>query len=277
MPYAFPLSVQETYLKDKPQSFVNWHYHEELQVIYVLEGEITLAVQGGSYTVSAGEAIFVNANIGHMARSQNPQAAHILSLHFQPSILSLYHGSIIEQKYVLPFINDPMMQTATFSPDNPGEKSFLNGMKALFSAVEREEFGYELVVYSILLGLWKFLLDHTGDHKRRTQPKENAQARDMLLYLQEHYAERISLEELAELSHISKSASCRLFRAAYGCSPFAYLIDYRLQQSILLLRDETLSVAQVAERCGFNSTSYFIKTFREKIGLTPLQYRLSGQ
>ena len=275
MPFAFPISLHRTFLRDKPQGFTNWHYHEELQITYVVEGEITVTLQGASYTVKAGEAIFINANLSHMTTSNDPQTAQYVTLNFLSSMLTLFHGSVIEQKYYLPFRNDPLMQVATFSPDIAEEKQFILGLRALLTDIEKQEFGYELIAYSILLGLWKFLLDHTNDGSRRIQPTENEEARKLLVYLQEHYAERITLDELADQVHISKGACCRLFRASYGCSPFSYLIDYRLQQSIVLLADASLPVSQIAERCGFNSTSYFIKTFREKIGSTPLQYRLA--
>ncbi|MDD6062894.1 MAG: helix-turn-helix transcriptional regulator, partial [Oscillospiraceae bacterium] len=73
--------------------------------------------------------------------------------------------------------------------------------------------------------------------------------------------------------HVSKSECCRLFQSSYGCSIFTYLTDYRLQKSVLLLTDSLLSVLDISDMCGFNSTSYFIKRFREKVGMTPLQYR----
>nr|MCR5826030.1 helix-turn-helix transcriptional regulator [Oscillospiraceae bacterium] len=73
--------------------------------------------------------------------------------------------------------------------------------------------------------------------------------------------------------HLSEGECCRVFKSAYGCSIFTYLADYRLQKSIPLLADRTLSVTRIAELCGFNSPSYFIKRFREKVGMSPLQYR----
>ncbi len=143
----------------------------------------------------------------------------------------------------------------------------------LFRVLQDGGFGYELDAYSRLLNTWKLLLACNASEHAQHQPHERYEAKAMLAYLHEHYGERISLDDVSAHVHISKSECCRLFHASYGCSIFTYLSDYRLQKSILLLSDSQLSVLEISDLCGFNSTSYFIKTFREKVGMTPLQYR----
>ncbi len=272
MSYAFPLIVHETNLKDKPLGFNNWHWHEELQFTIVLEGEMVMTMQGENYLLHPGDGIFINSNIEHMTRPTTPQSARYLSLNVQPSLLTLFHGSVVEQKYYLPYIKEPHMQVVTFSSDGLEELLFAE-VNELFRVLQDGGFGYELDAYSRLLNTWKLLLAcNTAEHAQH-QPHERYEAKTMLAYLHEHYSERISLDDVSAHVHISKSECCRLFHASYGCSIFTYLSDYRLQKSILLLSDSQLSVLEISDLCGFNSTSYFIKTFREKVGMTPLQYR----
>lgn len=272
MSYAFPLIVHETNLKDKPLGFNNWHWHEELQFTIVLEGEMVMTMQGENYLLHPGDGIFINSNIEHMTRPTTPQSARYLSLNVQPSLLTLFHGSVVEQKYYLPYIKEPHMQVVTFSSDGLEELLFAE-VNALFRVLQDGGFGYELDAYSRLLNTWKLLLACNAAEHAQHQPHERYEAKAMLAYLHEHYSERISLDDVSAHVHISKSECCRLFHASYGCSIFTYLSDYRLQKSILLLSDSHLSVLEISDLCGFNSTSYFIKTFREKVGMTPLQYR----
>ncbi len=272
MSYAFPLIVHETNLKDKPLGFNNWHWHEELQFTIVLEGEMIMTMQGENYLLHPGDGIFINSNVEHMTRPTTPQSARYLSLNVQPSLLTLFHGSVVEQKYYLPYIKEPHMQVVTFSSDGLEELLFAE-VNELFRVLQDGGFGYELDAYSRLLNTWKLLLACNASEHAQHQPHERYEAKAMLAYLHEHYGERISLDDVSAHVHISKSECCRLFHASYGCSIFTYLSDYRLQKSILLLSDSQLSVLEISDLCGFNSTSYFIKTFREKVGMTPLQYR----
>lgn len=273
MSYAFPLIVHETYLKDKPLGFNNWHWHEELQFTIVLDGEMVMTLQGCNYTLRPGDGIFINSNIEHMSRPTTPDSARYLSLNVQPSLLTLFHGSVVEQKYYLPYIKEPQMQVVTFSRDGAGSILF-SEVNELFHVLQDGSFGYELTAYGKLLHAWDLLLRHSGTTPAlQTHLHERYEAKTILSFLHDHYGERLSLDDIAAEVHISKSECCRLFHASYGCSIFTYLTDYRLQKSVLLLSDSHLSVLEISDQCGFNSTSYFIKLFREKVGMTPLQYR----
>ena len=146
-------------------------------------------------------------------------------------------------------------------------------MRVLFGILQEKPFGFELEAYSYLLHIWRTLLDHLDTAPERMPVFERREAQQILAYLNEHYAEPVTLEQVSAHIHMNEAKCCKLFKSAYGRSIFTYLTDYRLEKSILLLSDPSLSVTRIAELCGFNSTSYFIKRFREKVGVSPLQYR----
>lgn len=273
MDYAFPLSVHETCLQDKPMGFNNWHWHEEVQFTYVLEGSMITTAQGVDYVLRPGDGFFINSNVSHMSRPTSADSALYLSLNVKPSLLTLFHGSVVEQKYFLPYVNHPYFQFIQLSPDTLWQEKTLLNMRFLFELLQRQPFGYELDAYSYLLHIWRTLLDHLDTDPVRQPVVERLEAHQILAYLNAHYSENVTLDKIAALIHRSAGECSRLFKTAYGCTIITYLMDYRLQQSILLLSDRSLSVSQIAELCGFNSTSYFIKRFREKVGVSPLIYR----
>lgn len=273
LPYEFPLVVHETKLWEKPMGFNNWHWHEEVQFTYVLEGGMITTAQGSDYILRAGDGFFVNSNLSHMTRPTSSDSARYLSLNLHPSLLTLFHGSVVEQKYFMPYVNHPFFQFIPLSPETSWQEQALQNMRLLFRILQERPFGYELDSYGLLLHLWKLLLEHLQSDSARSPLMERAEAHGIISFLHEHHDETISLKNVADHVHLSQEECCRLFKATYGCTIFTYLADYRLQQSILLLSDPSLSVSQIAERCGFNSTSYFIKRFREKVGMSPLQYR----
>jgi len=273
MPYEFPLAVHETFLKDKPRGFNDWHYHEEVQFSYILEGEMIMTCMGNEFILRAGDGIFINTNCAHMSRPTTPESARFLSLNIKPSLLTLYHGSVVEQKYFLPYVNSPKMQVIAFSSEVPEERLFLDQMLLLFQVIRQEGFGYEMDAFSLLLRLWKMLLIISETHNAKPVKMEREEAHSMLIYIHEHFAEPITIEDLAAHVHLSKGECSRLFQSSYGTSIVTHIINYRISQSIPLLTGTHMTMAEIAGRCGFSSPSYYTKVFREKVGMPPLQYR----
>lgn len=272
--FEFPLSVNVTDLRNKPMGFTDWHWHEELQFSYVLEGGMITSALGQECLLRPGDAFFIGSNISHMTRPSSPASARYFSFNFHPNLLTLYRGSVIEQKYFFPYINHPDLQFVHLTPDTPWQEHILTTLRILFQTLSEQPFAYELEVYSDLLSIWKTLLEHLTDRTHTHYlTMERPEAQQIMAYLRENYRTPITLRAVAKHMHLSREECCRLFKAAYSCTIFTYLADYRLQQSLPLLADRSLTVSQIAERCGFNSTSYFIKRFREKVGVSPLQYR----
>ena len=89
------------------------------------------------------------------------------------------------------------------------------------------------------------------------------------------FSKNITLDVLAEITHINKFYLAHSFTECLGQSPISYLTDKRLSASKELLVSSNLSIAQVASSTGFSSQSYFSQIFRKEIGMTPQQYRKS--
>jgi len=93
------------------------------------------------------------------------------------------------------------------------------------------------------------------------------------LYIQNHYAEDLSLSRLAEYCNLNPSYFHRLYTAAYGMTPAKRILSCRIAAARMALVTEKQSIAQIAESCGFSSQTYFGYKFKEVTGYTPLQYR----
>ena len=106
---------------------------------------------------------------------------------------------------------------------------------------------------------------------------DTVRTRHILQYIAAHYAEDVTLYALAVSAHCSKSACLRAFRATLQTTPYNYLIEYRLEQAALLLRQTNAPVAAIAEAVGFHHVSLFGKSFKAKTGATPHAYRNAKQ
>ena len=94
-------------------------------------------------------------------------------------------------------------------------------------------------------------------------------------YIKNNYRERISLDELAKKTFLSKTYLSSLFKKETGYSISEYINDIRVDKSQSLLKDSDLSITDIAEMCGFEDQSYYTKVFKKVTGITPKKYRES--
>ncbi len=95
----------------------------------------------------------------------------------------------------------------------------------------------------------------------------------LLCYIAEHYNEKVTLDNLCEIIHVSKFHFLKLFKTHTGFTPYEYLINYRINKAKQLLKNTDISVNDVCVCVGFNDESSFIKQFKKATGYTPLNYR----
>ena len=95
----------------------------------------------------------------------------------------------------------------------------------------------------------------------------------MMIYIQEHYAEKVSVAELAQAAWMSERECYRAFRTCLHMTPAEYMRNYRLQMACRLLAEGVQPVTEIGYACGLGSASHFGKLFRDYAGCTPLDYR----
>ena len=107
----------------------------------------------------------------------------------------------------------------------------------------------------------------------RGQSRRSPQLRAALEVVANGYATPLCVEDLARAAGMNRFTFMRAFRAAFGESPYQYVLAYRLQRAADALRDSHASVLDVALACGFDDAGRFARMFRAQFGLTPSEYR----
>ena len=92
-------------------------------------------------------------------------------------------------------------------------------------------------------------------------------------YIDQHYTEPLELEEIAKKAGWAKSTCCREFKKTMNCTIFEYIMNCRLSQSERLLLSSDHTITQIAGLCGFDTSSYFIRNFKARTGISPTAYR----
>lgn len=113
----------------------------------------------------------------------------------------------------------------------------------------------------------------SGAVRKSSPPTQEPGLRGALDYIDKHYTEPLRVEQVAGMAGLAQSEFSRLFRKHKRATFEHYIIDLRLDRARQLLSSTELNATRVAELSGFNSSQYFSRIFRSKLGETPLEYR----
>lgn len=273
---AFPYLACYVEMNRYPGRAVPWHWHPDIEFLYVLQGSVRLSTNNQCHTISAGEGAFINSNMLHYQEPAPGLPVITLSQILDARLLAGAHKSIYDQKYVTPVLECRELEAMHFSPAFPAQREILERIRRSYEAADREEPGYEFTVRSELSGAWFLLFQEAASFlasPRVTGSQGEERIKKMLLFIHSHYEEKISLEMIAASASISSRECLRCFSQNLNTTPFTYLLEYRIRQAAGELQSSGRSVTEIAYSCGFSGTSYFSKTFRRIMGCTPSEYR----
>ena len=269
----FPVAC---YHDDLLKENVPWHWHDELEVILVSEGSALIAAGTEKYVVNQGEGFFINAGILHAAWINNPVSCRFHSIVFHPRLVGGSIDSIFWQKYVHPLLNNTSLKSIYLNLSEEWHQHALDAIETAWQSCSVESFGYELQVRASLSQLIFDLVNYHPVSEKTLSEKalrNNERIKKMLLFIQEHFPDPITISMIANTALISESECLRCFRNTIGISPIQYLKQFRIQKSVDLLISSNEKISDISALCGFQDTSYFTKSFREMTGFTPTEFR----
>lgn len=283
--FDFPLAVHENDLKKNVLGFINWHWHYQLQLTYVVRGTISVFLEQQIIDLQEGQGIYLNPEVLHMIRDRYDTDAMFITLNFSPQLLTSFPNSVFERSYVAPVLQSSVADALVLDPGVSWQKKILDSAKFIERAYKKKDFGWELAVSSSLYTIWhelvchlrESLVEHDAPSAEVARMRRNQRLKDTLAYIREHYAQKLTLDEIAAYLHLSTNECCRFFKKNMNCTLFEYITEYRLGKSMELLENTDLSVAQIAYESGFGSSSYFIEKFRKNVGMTPAAFRKAGR
>src|SRR5699024_4955984 len=271
IPYSnpdWPHSIEYTNISKTILGYIPLHWHEELQFVVVKEGTIALRILGQAIKLSEGTGFFINSGIIHEIHAKTFNAS-FLCWNIGISLFDQY----IQTTYILPLIQEGNTPYVMLDPLKEKHSRIIQAILMSYDAYVTKEKGFELTVTSQYLICLKELLDDIAFHSTNRFPIYDQRIKDILEHIHQHYQDKINLHTLAEIAHLSKSETNRLFKKHVGRTPFTYILDYRLERSIPLLIGTRRSITDISFECGFSSVSYFIEKFKETFQITPKKFR----
>lgn len=255
--------------------YAPWHWHKPVELFYVESGSLEYETPGGRIVFPAGSGGLLNSNVLHMTRAVSQTGKIVQLLHiFDASFLAGEQGSIIEQKYITPVVTASQLEMIPLFPGNAVEAAILELILEAFH-ISDNEFGYEMKLREALSEIWLRLFEISCPmrNKQGKNDKSNEKIKLLMIYIHEHFREKISIPELAAAAYVSERECFRVFHDCLHTTPVEYIKAYRLQAACQMLARGQESVTVISHACGLGSSSYFGKVFREYAHCTPLEYR----
>lgn len=263
----FPLSYYKFNTRNK---MIEPHWHPEIEILYITEGEMTVNISDEKYLVCAGDILFVNPQELHSIRVCECLVTYYAAVFF-PSLFQFKGNHFLEQEFTLPVINGRLRFPRVIRSDNPYYDSIHSTIHRMFC----EDIRSKALVFADLTMLFCTLIERTLMQKTagNTEYKHLDTVKLCIKYMEDNYARKITLTELADTAYISPNYFCRYFKKHTGISPFTQLNYIRVKEAAELLRGSDESVVSIAEACGYENVSFFIRKFKEIMGCTPSVYR----
>lgn len=276
---AFPYYACRRELAGDSGRYVPWHWHSEVQFVIVCQGTMRLRTGNHTYILQEGEGAFINSDMLHYKEAVSDSDAVILNQIFAPELISGVYKSVFAQKYVIPVLESRDLEAVIFRPWTDVQKTILELLCRSYEAAEKKEWGYEFEVRNALSSVWRLMFREVEQDldlqvKRVAANPNEKRVKNMMLFIQENYQDKISLKQIAESANISERECLRCFKQNLNTTPFTYLLEYRIRMASKQLLETDRTITEIAMACGFAGISYFGKNFKSMMGCTPSAYRM---
>lgn len=261
------------------------HWHEELEIISIIEGSCQITSDMETRTLTAPCLCFFSSGQLHSIYGETPYCLH--SIVFQTELLSGGQYDSLQTSVIQPLKMGRLSLPFFITSESQGFHQLLEEFSRISAAfLERPHTSPEdsqlftsdtpamLRVRSGLLGIFAGLIEM--NLLTTIRPGDNTCAestKKVLTYIKEHYTEKIYIGDLASLIGMNQQYFCRFFKKALGRTPVEYINDYRIRKAMDLLSHTDKQVTEICLDCGFHNLGNFLKEFRKTVGCTPLQYR----
>lgn len=238
------------------------HTHQFTELFYVLHGEGVFYIEREKVPVKTDDLIIINPDVEHTEKT------------FPNNSMEYIVFGVEGLAFSFPEHDQAYGRGYSFYSYGSDKNQFINFAQLMMHEFQDKKPGFEKVCH----GLLEVLLVYISRKQKLSVISESSfqlskECAIAKRYIDTNYAQDITLDSLADLTHINKFYLAHSFTECIGQSPISYLTERRLAACKELLSSSNLSVTQIATSAGFSSQSYFSQIFNKKVGMSPRQYR----
>lgn len=240
------------------------HWHEQLEMVYVVEGRVDIHLGQETVSAQAGDLVVSNSNTLHRGEcTQPPYQGHVLILD-----VADFSGELAEKNN-------------TYIPLIRGDPVIRDCILQIFREIEEKSVGYKSLCRGLLTQILVYLsrnyVDESLPERESARRKKNLERLNgVLCFIEDHHQQPITVNQLAEMACLSEDRFGHLFREVVGQPPLKYINQIRLRKAMNLLKTGAYTVTEVADAVGFQDYNHFGRLFRKAFGATPNRIRLEA-
>ena len=264
---TIPLAIYQA-RKDSGNVDVKSHQHKEIELIAITEGSADFYIDSKLYSIAAGDILVIP-----------PYAIH--SVKTAKNTLTSYYCICFDLKLLSDDSLKAGLETGTTSLEykieasSPIAEALLRYVESAFRACDSSHAGWELEAVGNVSLFFAELKKEGRFYQKLHDKSEKDFAKSAMSYILDNFSEPITSQTAANALYINNSYFCRLFKKTFGCCFSEYVTSFRIETAKIYLTSTNMSASEIAFRVGFNSCSYFGKSFKEKYGVSPIAYRKS--
>ena len=250
------------------------HWHKEFEITYVQKGSCTYQIDLQTYQIHEGDFLLLPPEMLHGTGEEPEQEFVTDSFVFRMDMLESQRQDSCTARFLAPLDGGQLRFPVYLPAENPAAGLLRDSFEKIRQTFLEKPFGYELEIKAELYHFFFLLYSRVPYQRTDLAHREITRKLKLVLqFIQDHYQQTVTVQELAEICHFSEYHFMRFFKQHMNMTCIEYLNKYRLEMAARQLVQTDLSVTSIALESGFNNISYFNRVFKRKFGVTPMEYR----
>ncbi|MCM8530675.1 MAG: AraC family transcriptional regulator [Lentisphaeraceae bacterium] len=288
----FPFHISRSIVTSNEQDFVNLvnqeHSHEFMQMLYILNGQITNEIAGRKEIIKKGELVIIPPFVKH--RNDYFEGADIFTVSFMPSIIdssfdtpfAIDDSPLFSRSYFVPFIemgkDHSLIKKLHFIT---AETLVLKDLFwSIYDDFNESSESVDLSMHANFTKVLALISRHYQHNKIQAEKikqsphhKHYNKVQNSIQYIQENFHKDLKINDLINLCKISGTYYRMIFKDITGKSFVQYLNELRIYHAIVMIKKTSLNLNEISYEVGFSEFQNFHRTFRRIIGCSPSVYR----
>ncbi len=268
---SFPVQKYITKLKaDYP--VVTTHWHEEAELTLISKGKCVYQIDLVEYEVEEGDILFIPPLFLHSISLGKSEGVLSETYVFHLNFLGGNSTDICSTRYLTPMMNQEFLMPCVITTKHPAYVSLRKIIGQITSLYDEAVIGYEIALKSLFLQAIFLLLQYSEKTNTSYTGNHSDKLKKVLDYIELHYAEQISISQLAKLCYFSDYHFMRFFKRHMNMTCVEYINNLRLEKAVELFEQGNTEILDVSLLVGYHNLSYFHRAFKKKYNMTPLSF-----
>lgn len=255
-----------------------WHYHPELELVYIKKSSGTMAVGDYIGNFEEGSVFLYGANLPHTTvheesylTNSKKNSGEAITIHFLPKNIGLDLFATPEMAAVNKLITSQAARGMKLQ--GALQERVINYMEAVVDLSPGKKMICLLSILDEIAHSNEWQLLAGKGYFYDSSEYDNYRVKAIYDFTFANYNRQIYIEELASITHLTKQSFCRFFKATNRKTYFQFLMEVRIGQACRFLSDDKMLMSDISNRCGYNNMAHFIRQFKKVTGKNPLQYK----